>query len=115
VALDFFDYAARAVASFVVPLAHSICYATKGIQPKCSKDITLHLDPLMAEGLCEWSTSLLPHLASFQSLALPLLANQCYWNVDDVSVDRRIGVYDQSILGNKVRGEGQRQVCCGND
>jgi len=75
-ALVFFYYAARAVASFVVPLARSIRYVTEGIQPKCSEDIALHLDPSMADGLREWLTSLSPHFASFDPwLSLSLHTN----------------------------------------
>jgi len=101
--LGFQDYAARAAASFVVPLARSIRYATLGIQPKRSRDTMLHLDPSLAVGLQDWQTSPSPTMSTFRFLATPLLASQRLRNIDDI-VTHLVGHLDlQTLTRDLVR------------
>jgi hypothetical protein len=82
--LGFQDYFTRAVASFVVPMAHSIRYATDGIHPKCLNNICLIMDPLLCQGLLEWQASLVPELVSFCLLSPALLVEpQSYKGIDN--------------------------------
>jgi len=80
--LGLHDYAARAVASFVVPLARSIRFATHGFLARCS-DTALPMPPPPARGLLEWESSASPLFAVFCLLGPPLVANERYSNVDN--------------------------------
>jgi hypothetical protein len=81
--LGFQDYSSRAVASFVVFMAHLIRYATDGIHPKCSNDICLIVDPLLCQGLLEWQMSLAPDLVSFCLLSPAIKGPQSYKGINN--------------------------------
>jgi len=81
--LGLHDYAARAVASFIVPLARSIHFATHGFLDHCS-DTIIPTPPPLAWGLLEWESSASLLFAVFHLLGPPLLANERYRNVDNV-------------------------------
>jgi len=107
--LGLMDYSARAVASFVVPLATSLHHATIGFSARRT-DTVLPVPDALACGLTDWKTSNVPSLVLFRSLTPSLLAHEKFRNVTDVVSHLVDAMGKRTTIRDLVRSHKRREL-----